>query len=540
MSKPPSPALSQDIFFGDTPKTELDTATNIAVPSSPALSQDIFFDKKFDEEFPKINDDLNNFFEIIDKIPQELKYKKIDKFYKFFDNSIENFQKLFITQSIKEPNSKIEENLAKIITAVKEINSKLEKIDAIVYDIDELKIDFSYLREEYVSLVYGKIGQERTREWLAHQVSTPSDTDKKGSPSISDSPRSSSSFDSQIGSSISIIEGVPATEPPTTPNRQKHLDDAKTYQAKRQLSFGNQQSLYQDTTPPDNLSAIPENSPRGDNFGRSTSNQSIAPDDITKKSQPDPENLIYDTRRNFYVLYKGSKDRVIFFDSIKDIADDFTKHFNSLKAQQRRELLGKKIKPWGDEKTLEDKKTSKISYEEAISTDNLRANLIQLEFHDKFNKKQVIEFKILAEQIQSYKTVEQLSSGAVEEKTKDFPVELTALPLNNSSTTQSFISWPVITQNQGYYGYNLSPQYYAGQNGCGLSSHQTYQPFSIYQQGYITPATTQSSLPTNSLTLQQQPQLSSVYTSVASPPQVISNGRVASYQSFHGNGNFVR
>jgi len=315
--------------------------------------------------------------------------------------------------------------------------------------------------------------------------------------------------------------------------------DIEKEPAKKKSKFTDTTSLTDHNTSSD-LSAIPENSPRGSEFGRSTSNQStaphqspfpspeqlsnqsIAPDDIAKKSQPDPENLIYDTRRNFYVLYKGSKDRVIFFDSIKDIADDFTKHFNSLDIQQRRELLGKKIKPWGDEKTL------KISYEEDKLDKDVPARSIQLEFHDKFNKKQVIEFKILAEQIQSYKTIEQLSSGAVEQKTKDFQVELTALPLNNSSTTQSFISWPVITQNQGYYGHNLSPQ-------RGLSSHQ---PFSIYQQTYITHKTTQSSLPTNPWMSQQQ--LSWVYTSVASPPKAISNGRVASYQSFHGNDNFVR
>ncbi len=549
-------------------------------PSSPALSQDIFFD----EEFPKINDDLNNFFEIIDKIPQELKSKKIDKLYEFFDNSIENFKESFIKESIKEPNSKIEENLAKIITAVKEINSRLEKIDASGYDIDELKSDFLNKRAENVlrlrQVSNGEIGQERTREWLARQALTASDTDKKGNPSISDSPRSSSSFDSPIGSSISFNEGILATEPPTTPIRQRYLDQAREHSTSRKLNFDKDQNLSQDTTSTNDLSAIPENSPRGDNFGRSTSNQStaphqsqsplpenlsnpdnfgrstsnqsIAPDiykdgnpdnfgrstsnqsivpDIAKKSEPDPENLIYDTRRNFYVLYKGSKDRVIFFDSIKDIADDFTKHFNSLDIRQRRELLGKKIKPWGDEKTL------KISYEEDKLDKDVPARSIQLEFHDKFNKKQVIEFKILAEQIQSYKTIEQLSNGAVEQKTKDFPVELTALPLNNSNATQSFISQRVITQNQGFNGYNLPPHYYTGQNGYALSY---YQPFSIYQQGYITPATTQSSLSTNPLMPQQPKQISEVYTSATPSPQFISYGRIASYQSFYGNGNFVR
>jgi hypothetical protein len=126
------------------------------------------------------------------------------------------------------------------------------------------------------------------------------------------------------------------------------------------------------------------------------------------------ENLICDTKRNFYVLYRGDNERASHFESIKDIADNFTEYFNSLNKENRRFLMGKRIKPWTDPNSHQ------ISYTDEIYENESGARFIELEFYDKFKCKQLIRMEVLLDEIKSYKTFEQLSSGYVETRGKKF------------------------------------------------------------------------------------------------------------------------
>jgi hypothetical protein len=76
--------------------------------------------------------------------------------------------------------------------------------------------------------------------------------------------------------------------------------------------------------------------------------------------------------------------------------------------------MGKRIKPWTDPNSHQ------ISYTDEIYENESGARFIELEFYDKFKCKQLIRMEVLLDEIKSYKTFEQLSSGYVETRGKKF------------------------------------------------------------------------------------------------------------------------